>query len=76
MRINKKQEVALWILGLLWAGGLFFIALDWGTPSDTTFWADVAPIIIAQWISRIIIAVALLIPTLLIIFSLRDRKPD
>lgn len=51
MYINKKQEVAMWLLGLLWGAGL--LILGPATLQEMTAW---------------------LIPTFLIIFSLRNRK--
>ena len=54
MRINKRQEVALWILGLLWSAGLLLLALDYSRPT---------------WL----LGAGFLIPTLLILFSLRTR---
>lgn len=58
MKINKKQEVAMWILGVLWSAGLvLWAAVEFRPPEFTGI-------------------IGLLIPTLLIIFSLRDRRPN
>jgi hypothetical protein len=57
-QINKKQEVALWIIGLLWTGELLNYATA-STPGDPH--------------PTMTIFLALLIPSVLIIFSLRTR---
>ena len=63
MKINLRQEIAMWVLGLLWTG-LALISLMGR--------ADIEIVV-----QSIAILLALLVPMCLIVFSLRDRKkPD
>jgi hypothetical protein len=58
MKINLRQEIALWVLGLLWTGiGILGFADEAGSV------VQVAGILLV-----------LLVPIFLIVFSLRDRK--
>ncbi len=58
MKINLRQEIAMWVLlGLLWTG----LALRaWGVQQPNP--------------GDILVMLVLLVPASLIIFSLRDRK--
>jgi drug/metabolite transporter (DMT)-like permease len=60
MKINLRQEIAMWVLGLLWTG-LAFAALAGS--------ADIGNVL-----QEIALLLALLVPACLIVFSLRDRK--
>jgi len=55
MKINKSQEIAMWVLGLLWCGVFAFDFFLRGH-EEFDFYA------------------VLVIPTFLIIFSLRSRN--
>jgi hypothetical protein len=62
MKINGRQEIAMWVLGLLWSG-IGFLSLrgsdEWGL------------------VQAALILLVLLVPVGLVVFSLRDRKkPD
>jgi hypothetical protein len=61
MKINLRQEIAMWALGLLWTGlGLFgFVSVG----ADVNAMLAFLPIVLV-----------LLVPICLTIFSLRDRK--
>jgi hypothetical protein len=61
MKINLRQEIAMWALGLLWTG----LALFGLVSADT----DVNAILVF-----LPIVLVLLVPICLIIFSLRDRE--
>lgn len=64
MKINLRQEIAMWVLGLLWAGGAFVgIGIQAGSSGDIH---DVLAVVAMSLVS--------LVPIGLIIFSLRDRK--
>lgn len=67
MRINKKQEVALWVLGLCWSLGLLWIGSRQNFPDPTL------PPGFGEFKNPTMIAIALLILTILIVFSLRTR---
>ena len=60
MKINLRQEIAMWVLVLLWCGVAFLFLMHS---------ADIADVVQA-----IAILLALLVPMCLIVFSLRDRK--
>jgi hypothetical protein len=61
MKINSRQEIAMWVLGLLWTG-FAFLALS-------------QPAAISG--STVAIMFIFLIPIALVLFSLRDRnKPN
>jgi len=60
MKINLRQEIAMWVFGLLWAG----IALR--SLMDSHEIGNVA--------QAAVLSLVLLVPIFLIIFSLRDRK--
>lgn len=60
MKINLRQEIALWVLGLLWTG-IAVLVLSKGT--------DLAGL----WQAWFVLVV-LLVPVGLIIISLRDRQ--
>lgn len=65
MRINLRQEIAMWVLGLLWTATTLFGLTDASTESAGGVWQ--------VWF----VLLALLVPICLIVFSLRDRKkPD
>ncbi len=58
MKINLRQEIAMWVLGLLWTGLAFMVSAERPEPG----------------LGEILAVLVLLIPAGLIIFSLRDRK--
>ena len=60
MKINLRQEIAMWVFGLLWAE----IALR--SLMDSHEIGSVA--------QAAVLSLVLLVPIFLIIFSLRDRK--
>jgi hypothetical protein len=60
IKINLRQEIAMWVLGLLWTGMAFLSLLDSRE--------------IGNVVQAIAIPLALLVPMCLIVFSLRDRK--
>ena len=60
MKINLRQEIAMWVLGLLWTGLALRMMAD--------------NVEIAGVVQEIALLLALLIPMGLIVFSLRDRK--
>jgi hypothetical protein len=63
MKINLRQEIAMWVLGLLWTGLALRMMAD--------------NVEIAGVVQEIALLLALLIPMGLIVFSLRDRnKPN
>ena len=63
MKINLRQEIAMWVLGLLWTGVAFRSMMD--------------NVEIAGVVQEIAFLLALLVPMGLIVFSLRDRnKPN
>jgi hypothetical protein len=59
MRINLRQEIAMWVLGMIWTV-LGFASLlgsnEWGL------------------VQSFMMQIVLLVPMFLIVFSLRDRK--
>jgi hypothetical protein len=58
MKINLRQEIAMWVLGLLWTAlGIAVLVSD---PSERVA-------------GNIVILLILLVPVFLIIFSLRTR---
>jgi len=61
MRINLRQEIAMWVLGLLWTA----LGFAMFTHSGSESWESLAGEIIVQFV--------LLVPVCLIIFSLRSR---
>jgi len=62
MKINVRQEIAMWVLGLLWTA-LGFAVFVHDEPGHV--------------VGNIVIQLILLVPMCLIIFSLRTRhKPD
>ena len=61
MRINLRQEIAMWVLGLLWTGLALFGFASVGTDVDALLVFLPVPLV-------------LLAPICLIVFSLRDRK--
>lgn len=62
MKINLRQEIAMWVLGLPWAVLSFFGIL---TNSD----GDLQNVVAA-----IAVSLVSLVPVCLVIFTLRDRK--
>jgi membrane protein DedA with SNARE-associated domain len=60
MRINLRQEIAMWVLGLLWTGLSVIGLIDAREVSGVL---QVAAVLLV-----------LLVPIFLIVFSLRDRK--
>ncbi len=63
MRISLRQEIAMWVLGLLWTGlGLAVVTGISSEPKDL--------------IGMPVLLLVVLVPIFLIIFSLRDRKAD
>jgi hypothetical protein len=61
VKINLRQEIAMWVLGLLWTALGFAVFIHSGAES----WESLAGEIIIQFV--------LLVPVWLIIFSLRTR---
>jgi hypothetical protein len=59
MSINMRQEIAMWVLGLLWTGFAFFLLASTNLKDD-----------VGVPFSLIV----LLVPASLILFSLRDRE--
>jgi hypothetical protein len=67
MKINLRQEVALWVLGLPWSVVAFI-----GIASQTDGERDLQSVI-----AVVALSLVSLVPIFLIIFSLRSReKPD
>jgi hypothetical protein len=62
MKINLRQEIAMWVLGLLWTGLAFEILVVSAGSAD-----------IGNVLQEIAFLLALLVPVCLIVFSLRDR---
>jgi hypothetical protein len=58
MKINLRHEIAMWVLGLLWTGFAFMLGAE------------------RQGFGKgeMLAVFALLVPSSLIIFSLRDRR--
>jgi len=61
MKINLRQEIAMWGLGLLWTGLALFGFVSVGTDVNAS-------------LAFLPVALVLLVPISLVIFSLRDRK--
>ena len=62
MKINLRQEIAMWVLGLLWTGVGLAVLMS----SE-----------LKDLVGGSLLLLVLLAPICLIIFSLRDRKkPD
>jgi hypothetical protein len=62
MKINLRQEIAMWVLGLLWTGlALAGFGSVGGTNADAM-------------LAFLPIPLVLLVPICLTVFSLRDRK--
>ncbi len=76
MRINLRQEIALWVLGLLWMGmALFVLSQHGGIPAWVFSWsysAEVSPEKYWEMAKDFVWLAPLLIA--LIVFSLRNRK--
>jgi hypothetical protein len=65
LKINVRQEIAMWVLGLLWTALGFAVFTHSGSES----WEGL--------VGDIVVQLVLLVPVCLIIFSLRTRqKPD
>jgi type III secretory pathway component EscU len=62
MKINLRQEIAMWVIGLLWTAFALVYLPTVGTPE------------LAEVVQSIAILLVLLVPACLIVFSLRDRK--
>ena len=60
MRINLRQEIAMWVLGLAWVALAFF-----GLSSSHG---------VVDILEVVVFLLVLLVPVVLIIFSLRDRQ--
>ena len=60
MKINSRQEIAMWVFGLLWAAFAVF-SLMGSTVGNV-------------WVAFLEVIAAFVILAFLIIFSLRDRK--
>jgi len=74
MKINKKQEVAMWVLGLLWTGMAFIFLSKHVMYDGMLSFAGSYKDAVALWqIAETFVWLAP-IPICLIIFSLRDRK--
>jgi hypothetical protein len=58
MKINLRQEIAMWVLGLFWTWLGFMSLID---PKDQPFGLRILPMVIV------------LVPIFLVIFTLRDR---
>jgi hypothetical protein len=59
MRINLRQEIAMWVLGIIWT------VLGWFSLLGSNEWGLV---------QSFMVQIVLLVPMFLIVFSLRDRK--
>jgi len=59
MRVNLRQEIAMWVLGIIWT------VLGWFSLLGSNEWGLV---------QSFIVQIVLLVPMFLIVFSLRDRK--
>jgi len=67
MKINLRQEIAMWVLGLAWTGlGLLCLVEMAGTVGFQLKDLLFGPVLLF----------ILLVPIFLVIFSLRDRKKD
>jgi hypothetical protein len=63
MKINLRQEIAMWVLGLLWTGLGLTALIEEGTVGET----------VGTALGTFLPLLVLLVPIFLIIFSLRDR---
>jgi hypothetical protein len=63
MKINLRQEIAMWVLGLLWTGLGLTALIEAGTLGET----------VGTALGIFLPLRVLLVPIFLIIFSLRDR---